>query len=59
MPSMNEARCNPGLYISPNDNFMYIFQGFIKPIDKSHLTPITETIERLDLNTRNAKWELV
>ena len=61
MPDMNEARCNPGVYISPDHSKMYVFQGFIEPESKNKydVTPLTETVEVLDLTQKDAKWQYI
>ena len=57
---MNEVRCNPGVYVSPDKGKMYVFTGFVEPLSKTTITtPLTHTVEFLDLKKKNAQWQYV
>ena len=54
MPSMNHSRSNPGLFISHDKRYMFVFSGFKKYHynDEAADCPIENTIEKLDLQDR-------
>ena len=57
MPSLNEPRSNPGVLISNDKQYMYVFWGFINV--NSYSSKTMGTIERIELANISKGWEFV
>ena len=62
MPSMNQARGNPGTCISDDGRYLYAVQGFVNEMQTNFgsdqkISKALTSVERLDLHNEHLGWE--